>query len=97
MGTNGRRIALETQRQECLAAVDDIRSAVEPECSAFPAISRGLVALLRVRVAEIELLQQADAGSDETRRTLAVGVLRDVARWVAGIIAGAAGAWWALS
>ena len=50
--------ALEANKEECLSAIEDIRkSPAQKACEAHGAIARGMITLLRVKVAEIERMQ----------------------------------------
>ena len=67
MANNG-NIALEVQKTECEAAITDIKNAASPpECKAFESVARGLVALLRCRVADIHIEQEKNSQSRAIR------------------------------
>lgn len=62
MRDNG-AVALEAQKQECLSAIADIKNggSYHADCTAHSAMSRGLIALLRCKVAEVEIRQDEQA------------------------------------
>jgi len=54
MSNGNGRVALKAQKAECESAISDIKAvSPKPDCVGFEPISRGMIALLRCKVAEI--------------------------------------------
>jgi len=81
MSTNG-NVALEAQKQECEAAIEDIKSRHADNdnvCPSHDAVVRGIITLLRVKAAEISATQTAR----RDWRVVALSVVGWVFKWAA--------------
>jgi len=80
MGHNG-SVALEAQKIECQAAVKDIKaSPAMPKCEAHGPLARGVIALLNVNIAQIDMQQKREAAQAKDQLNLRFWILKGLIR-----------------
>jgi len=89
MSNGNGRVALQTQKAECEAAITDIKAvSPKPDCAGFEPISRGMIALLRCKSAEIDVINEAETSRGKIFQSFKQALAERAARllFVGGLV-----------